>query len=196
MSIALEFSPTGAQLEGMSSPTFAAERFLASLSDSQWRALGSTTGLGQAQLATAEQQRLFRRLIPATASLTFDAPTDLPPDDNGKPARALSLRAGKPSAPTPKRRSRSRRSRQGRACACPSTMTANFYKGSSGRVMLAPEKYLADGDFDPVGIVATRRKPTQLDPASPALDPVVSPTRREDRRRAGFEGSRRRRACR
>lgn len=173
MAIPQEFAPTGAQMEGLASPTVAAESFLATVSDAQWRALGSASGLGQAQLATAEQLRLFRRLVPATAALSFDAPTDLPADDDGNPLALSPSALASPRLRLEKTLSLSAFA-PGDNVRLPLDDDSEFLRRIERTVMLAPEKYLGDGDFDPVVVVPARRKPTQLDPASAALDPAVS----------------------
>ncbi|WP_309713914.1 hypothetical protein [Armatimonas sp.] len=169
---------TKTQQEGFASPHNTLLVLLASLTDNQWRALGSAQGLGENQLTDAAQKKLFKLLLPPTLTLRFDSEPGLPPT-NGEdsplrlpPAalanprlrltRSLSLTAfpqGSPNESFPL-------SDQ----AEPKRAKPEWERNA----LLSSEKYVPDEMFSSTAVAPSRPRPTQLDPASPLLDAPIS----------------------
>ena len=167
---------TKTQREGFASPQSTLLVLLASLTESQWRALGSPQGLGESQLTDPAQKKLFQLLLPPTLALSFDREPNLPPT-NGEdsPLRLPSAALANPRLKLTR-----------------SLLIAAFPQGSANElsllsdqpkewttldwernVILSPEKYVPDEMLSNVAVAPSRPRPTQLDPASPLLDAPI-----------------------
>lgn len=181
---------TESQLEdSVGLPTNTLERFLATLDETQWQAIGSTQGLAETQLQSPPQKKLFRQLLPATAVAYFATE---PPFPKWDPDTDL---FGPPPALPPN-------ALVGMRLHIEKRLSLNVFVPGAGRegvglrdqenldpegklrraVLLQPEKYLSDEASSPWATRPARTKPTQLDPASHALD---APLALEGARTAG-----------
>ena len=79
MQVPQAISLTEAQQEAVSPPQTTLERFLATLSDEQLKLVGSTQGLGMAQLSNREQKRSFSSSFPPVRSFSLPPNPRCPP---------------------------------------------------------------------------------------------------------------------
>ncbi len=154
------------------------ERFLATLDESQWQAIGSAQGLAETQLSSPQQKKLFHQLLPSTAVAYFASEPPLPkwnPDASDSPPplppgalvgmrlrveKRLALNAFVPGAP-----------RQGVGLRDQERLDP---EGKLRReVLLQPEKYLNEEALSEWATQPARVKPTHLDPAGHALDTPI-----------------------
>ncbi|MBB6048894.1 hypothetical protein [Armatimonas rosea] len=179
MQVTQPLTLTESQVDGLvSSSSMALERFLGTLDEPQWQAIGSKQGLAEAQLSSPQQKTLFRQLLPATAVAFFATEPPLPkvdPDSSDDPPAlppgaltGMRLRIEKrlslsTFAPGAARESVGLRDQE------------NLDPDGKLRrvVLLQPEKYVSDEASNPWTTRPARLKPTQLDPASPALDAPI-----------------------
>lgn len=168
---------TASQVEGLFPTRDTLLLFLTTLTESQWKDLGSATGLGEEQLEGPKQKQLFQRLFPAVVVAVFPQEPTLPKSDIDNPL---------PLAPTQRAGARLRLFQTLSLTAHGQGTEHNSYTLRDREVvpdpeaklrrvvLLAPAKHLPDDQIEQSALVPTRPKPTQLDPASPALDAPIA----------------------